>query len=81
MNQAIQEVKSIERTPENIAMVAKQLEKDVKFKRKGSIYQEIMEGRLSGYTPDNCPHPLEKSHVIAEVEWICKQCGYQGITG
>ncbi|MFH0700934.1 MAG: hypothetical protein V2A62_00690 [Candidatus Woesearchaeota archaeon] len=41
------------------------------------VYESILRGRLAGYTPKNCPHPLS---VMNGPYIMCTQCGDQELT-
>jgi hypothetical protein len=71
----------IEKNEENIARITTQLFSEIRFTKVGPVFQGILEGRLAGYTPGNCPHPLDRAVVTSEFEYVCGQCGYQGILG
>lgn len=68
------ELKPIESTKENIEKITMDLIEE-NFKKGTTVFNEIIEGRLKGYTTANCPHP---SWVRDGIHYcICMQCGYE----
>lgn len=72
----------IERTEENIARITQQLIEEG-FKRatpeQRAVFEQIKEGRLEGYTPENCPHPQD-AYVPDGHYLLCTQCGHGKLT-
>ena len=69
--------KPLARTPENIEKVTNEMLEEgflMNTLEQKRIFEEILEGRLKGYRPDNCPHP---SYVLSGPYSLCTQCGYQ----
>lgn len=79
---AINKVKGplpFERTPENITAVTTQLMEEgfkCQTQKQKRVFDSILQGRLNGYTPDNCPHPNKYALTDAHFK-LCTQCGYE----
>ncbi len=70
------EIKLVKRTRENIERITQDLILE-NFKKGTPVFYEILEGRLKGYTPANCPHPF----WVADGQfYICTQCGHEEMT-
>jgi hypothetical protein len=71
------EIKPLERTRENIERIVQDLLAE-NFAPGSPTFYGILEGRLRGYTPKNCPHPGWMKDGIHFV--FCTQCGYESMS-
>ncbi len=67
----------IARTPENIEKITQQLFNEGfsrEIPQQRELFESILNGRLEGYTKNNCPHPDDVGDAHSR---ICTQCGYE----
>ncbi len=60
----------------SIADVVSSVENE-SFIKGTDVFESIVQGRLKGYTKDNCPHP---AYVMNGAYLLCTQCGDQVLT-